>query len=184
MVAMMRMDKAFYDLKFDHEFQSKNGNEFQSFFNQIMMARYPGDFIATYPWGQDGDQKCDGYRLSTGTFYQVYAPYEMNKSTTTRKMREDFDGALEIWGDKIKTWVFVHNAIRGNPPHVVQQLVDFGKEHPQITFLAVGKDEIKSCLFELKDDSIRQILGSIPTYEDINNLSMKAIKIAVLNIQK
>ena len=131
---MMSMERAFYYLKFELEFQSKNGNEFQSFFNQIMTIRYPGDFIATCPWGQDGDQKCDGYKLSTGTLYQVYAPYEMKKSDTIRKMKKDFNGALENWGEKMKTWAFVHNAVRGNPPHVVQQLADFEENIPKSKF--------------------------------------------------
>lgn len=50
-----------------------------------MSARYPGDFVATRPWGQLGDQKCDGYILSSGTFYEVYAPEELEHKATTEK---------------------------------------------------------------------------------------------------
>ncbi|MCI5526584.1 MAG: hypothetical protein PUI40_10690 [Oscillospiraceae bacterium] len=179
---MDSMERAFYDMKFDLLFQSKTANEFQQFFSQIMSARYPGDFVATRPWGQLGDQKCDGYILSSGTFYQVYAPEELEHKATKEKMKTDFDGALEKWGNKIHTWVFVHNSKVGVPPHVLQQLVTFQNEHSDISFSHLGKTELKSLLFETSEQHIRDILGSVPTYSDINNLSMESIKKTLLGI--
>ena len=183
-IAMMSsMDRAFYDLKYDILFQSKTGNEFQSFFNCIMSARFPGDFVATRPWGQHGGEKCDGYILSTGKFYQVYAPDALDYKATINKMQADFTGALDKWGAKIKEWIFVHNARVGVPPHVLQQLTTFQKENPTITFSHMGKGELKSALFESGDNSIRDILGTIPTYTDINNLSMECIRQTLFGIK-
>ena len=181
---MDSMDLAFYNLKFDHEFDSKKANEFQLFFSNIMEARYPGDFIPTRPWGQEGDQKCDGYILSTSTFYQVYAPDELEATAAVKKMRVDFAGALEKWKDKIKVWVFVHNAKRGVPPHIIQQLRDFQEANKSIKFEQIGKQELKTILFEMSDDCIRRLLGAIPTYQDINNLSMDAIRQTLLGLSK
>ena len=76
---MTSMERALYALKFDLEFQSKKANEFQLFFNKIMNSRFRGDFIPTRTWGKEGDCKCDGYILSTGCFFQVYAPDELEK---------------------------------------------------------------------------------------------------------
>ncbi len=179
---MDSIERAFYDMKFDLLFQAKTANEFQQFFSQIMSARYPGDFVATRPWGQLGDQKCDGYILSSGTFYQVYAPEELEHKATTEKMKTDFDGALKKWGNKIHTWVFVHNSKVGVPPHVLQQLVTFQSEHSDISFSHLGKTELKSLLFETSEQHIRDILGSVPTYSNINNLSMESIKKTLLGI--
>ena len=173
---MTNMDHAFYDLKFDALFSSKKANEFQQFFSQIMSAHYPGDFFTTRTWGQTGDMKCDGYILSTGTFFQVYAPDELKAEATIKKMTEDLYGALEKWGDKIKEWVFVHNAKQGIPSFIVNQIAEFLKKNPLVVFLQMGKPELKSVLFELNDRNISDILGSIPTYADINGLSMEAIK--------
>ena len=181
---MNNMERAFYDVKFDLAFQSKTANEFQSFFSQIMSARYPGDFIATRPWGQSGDQKCDGYILSTGAFYQVYAPDELDAKSAVTKMQTDFAGALEKWEDKIKAWVFVHNAKVGVPPHVLQQLTTFQKDNSKITFSHMGKSELKSVFFETKENYIRDILGAVPTYSDVNNLSMESIKQTLLGISR
>lgn len=141
---MDNMERAFYDMKFDLEFQSKTANEFQSFFSQVMSARYPGDFIATRPWGQSGDQKCDGYILSTGTFYQVYAPDDLDAKSAVTKMQKDFAGALDKWKEKIRVWVFVHNAKVGVPPHVLQQLTTFKRDNPGIVFSHIGKIELKA----------------------------------------
>ena len=181
---MDNMERAFYDMKFDLEFQSKTANEFQSFFSAIMTARYPGDFVATRTWGQDGDQKCDGYMLSVGTFYQVYAPDELDAKSAVKKMNDDFAGALEKWKDKISTWVFVHNARVGVPPHILQQLTDFKKDNKSITFTHMGRQELKKTLFETNESSIRSLLGAVPTYQDINNLSMEAIKQTLLGFTR
>jgi len=178
------MERAFYDLKFNSEFQSKTANEFQLFFSTIMSARYPSDFVPTRTWGRDGDQKCDGYMLSTGTFYQVYAPDELDAKSAVRKMKEDFAGALQKWEDKIKVWVFVHNARNGVPPHVLQQLTAFKKNNKAIKFIHMGKHELKRILFETDESSIRSLLGAVPTYQDVNNLSMEAIKQTLLGIAK
>lgn len=179
---MDNMERAFYDMKFDLLFQSKTANEFQMFFNQIMSARYPGDFVATRPWGQLGDEKCDGYILSTGTFYQVYAPDELEYKATIKKMETDFVGALSKWGEKIRIWVFVHNSKTGVPPHVLQKLTAFQAEHPKISFSHIGKSELKTTLFETSEQRIRDILGAVPTYSDVNNLSMESIKKTLLGI--
>ena len=181
---MESLERAFYDLKFDIEFLTKTANEFQQFFNVIMSARYPGDFIATRTWGQAGDKKCDGYILSSGSFYQVYAPDELDAKSAVKKMKDDFSSALENWTDKIKTWVFVHNSKTGVPPHILQQLTDFKMENSDIEFTHMGKHELKSALFEVSDMFIREILGAVPTYQDVNNLSMESIKQTLLGIAK
>lgn len=178
------MERAFYDLKFDLEFQSKTANEFQKFFSSIMASRFPGDFIATRTWGQEGDQKCDGYKLSTGEFFQVYAPDELDAKSAVKKMKEDFAGAHEQWKDKIRKWVFVHNARSGVPPHILQQLTDFKKEFPQTEFGHMGKSELKSECFGISEQAIRNLLGAVPTYQDVNNLSIDAIKKTIIGISK
>ncbi len=181
---MDKMERAFYYVSFDLAFLSKTGNEFQSLFSSIMSARYPTDFISTRTWGQEGDHKCDGYILSTGSFYQVYAPDDLDAKTAVKKMQDDFAGALEKWHEKIENWVFVHNARVGVPPHILQQLTDFKKDNASIEFTHMGKQELKNILFETNDNCIRSILGSVPTYQDVNNLSMEAIKQTLLGLAK
>lgn len=181
---MDNMERAFYDMKFDLEFQAKTANEFQLFFSAIMSARYPSDFVATRTWGRDGDQKCDGYILSTGSFFQVYAPDELDAKAAVKKMNDDFAGALEKWKDKIKVWVFVHNARVGVPPHILQKLTDFKKGNKSIIFNHMGRQELKSILFETDEGSIRSLLGAVPTYQDVNSLSMEAIKQTILGFAK
>lgn len=179
---MDSLSKAFYEMKFDSVFSSKTGTEFQNFFAQIMSAKFPGDFVPTKTWGQEGDEKCDGYIFSTQTFYQVYAPEEMKKSKTIVKMKKDFEGALKHWKTQIKEWVFVHNSKQGTPTFVMKQLQAFKNENENIKFSIMGKAELKQIMFGINENSIKTILGPIPTYSDINELSMESIKRTLLGI--
>jgi hypothetical protein len=52
--------QAFYELKFRNAFLESRGEAFQDLFSSIMEKRYPGDFIRTRPWGNQGDRKNDG----------------------------------------------------------------------------------------------------------------------------
>ena len=182
---MEAIEKAYYKVKFENVFLTYIGNEFQAFFNNIMRANDPYFHIPTRTWGQSGDQKCDGYNLKTGAFFQIYAPDDMVATTAISKMKEDFDGAFEKWGKDIKTWVFVHNAKHDSlATHIIHQLIEFKKNHPDIVFCQMGKKEIGNILFQLNENEIKNILGSTPTNEDIKNLNMEAIQRVIDNIAR
>jgi hypothetical protein len=46
--------------------------------------------------------KCDGRRLSTGGIYQCYAPRGADSTKVHEKIKNDFDGALDVSKDQMK----------------------------------------------------------------------------------
>ncbi|HWQ93103.1 MAG TPA: hypothetical protein VN673_15620, partial [Clostridia bacterium] len=98
---MTTLQQSLFELSLRLVFHEKKGDEFQVFFSRLMGLRYPTEFIATRPWGNQGDRKCDGYLRLTRTLFQCFAPNELALADTLAKMKEDFAGALphhkEFW---------------------------------------------------------------------------------------
>src|SRR5690349_10241542 len=104
-------------LRFENECLRRRGTAFQGFFEQIMSKSDPS-FVTIKPWGREGDRKCDGISESSGAYYQVYAPDELNAAQTINKIDEDFEGAKRQWS-RLQKWVFVWSAVpEGLPPAV------------------------------------------------------------------
>ena len=69
------------------------------------------------PMGIKADLKCDGRRISTGTIFQCYAPYQTDAAQLNKKIDEDFRGAYKNWSNMVE-WVLVHNdTVEGYRPH-------------------------------------------------------------------
>jgi len=181
---MDSFEEAFYEMSMKMAFYEKKANEFQAFFSEIMTLKYPYKFIKTKPWGQLGDEKCDGYNLETGEFFQVYAPDEMTAKDAESKINDDFLGAYEKWGDKIKKWYFVSNAKNGVGPHIVQTLTALSMDYPEIEFCHMGQKELNNMLFQLDESDIRSILGPAPTFSSINDISTCNISKVISGIKK
>ena len=54
---MEPLERAFYEERFENTFIKARGNEFQTFFNELMMRAYKSDYIPSRPWGKCGDRK-------------------------------------------------------------------------------------------------------------------------------
>ena len=70
---MKPLDTNYLSLQFKDRIYSKNGTEFQSFFENIMEKAF-SDFQKIRPYGNQGDGGNDGYRKNAGIYYQVYSP--------------------------------------------------------------------------------------------------------------
>ena len=58
------------------------------------------------------------------------------------KIEEDLAGAVEHWGDRLKTWVFVYNARRGLPPDIPAMLQEEKEKHPAVAIDAWSSDAL------------------------------------------
>jgi hypothetical protein len=77
------------------------------------------------------------------TVFQVYGPEEMRSlQKLLTKIREDFNGALRHWNDRMHRWIFVHNSRRGLPAQAIQLLEDLGKENAGPDVKAWGYAEL------------------------------------------
>lgn len=174
---MTPLQQSFFELSLRLAFHEKRGDEFQVFFSRLMGLRYPTDFVATRPWGNVGDRKCDGYQRSTRTVFACFAPNDVALADTLGKIKEDFEGALPHQKQFWNKWVFVHNAAEGRlPTDVVQALEQFQKDHPAITAEAWGFHALRKIALELSEIDLRSLLPTIPTSKDFADLGLRDIK--------
>ncbi len=154
--------RTFYELRFRAQFLELKATAFQDLFVAIMSKAHPEDFIPCRPWGNIGDRKNDGYLRSERTLFQVYAPNEMRGAETVNKVEKDFAGALPYWQRYFDTWVFVHNACHGLPPNVIAKLLELEENHPPITVIQWGFDELVLHFRLLSAEALCLLYGSPP----------------------
>lgn len=174
--------REYYEMKFKVFFMERKGNAFQEFFSDIMEKCHPGEFQRVRPWGPHGDRKNDGCIITTGQFFQVYAPNEMKANAAIRKIEEDFRGAIEYWAQSLREWIFVHNSINGLSPHIVQKLDDLSLEFPKIKISTFGFEDLRQKVFSLSEPDIVSLFGISPTLKDMRSLGFDDLKPVLLRI--
>ncbi len=132
------LDNNYLLLQFKNRIYSKNGTEFQSFFENIMGKAYP-DFQKIKPYGREGDSGNDGYRKKSGIYYQVYAPEDPRKSQAkaAKKFKEDFEKLKKNWDkiSEIKEYFFVFNdKYSGSIQKIEKILSELEKDNRWIKF--------------------------------------------------
>ena len=174
---MSPFEQSLFELSLRLAFHEKRGDEFQVFFSQLMGFRYPTDFIATRPWGQLGDRKCDGYLKSTRTLFQCFAPNELELSVTLKKMEEDFVGAMPHRTEFFDSWVFVHNAPDERlATDIARKLVELEGKAPGLKTQAWGFSALRKMALQLDASDLRSLLPRMPTPTTFAELTLKDVK--------
>jgi len=156
---------------------------FQDWFADIMTKAYPGDYQRIRP--SKGDQGCDGYRISTKTVYQVYAPRDINKSELEGKIKRDFTTALNELKENMKIWTFVHNDPDGlASTTAVGALGQISTDQPNIEIKTMCFGEIWAIIKKLDENHIAELLGPAPDLASVNNIQMKEIIDVLSYIEK
>jgi hypothetical protein len=179
---MDEVSRAIYESRFENQFLRLKGNAFQDLFADIMEKRYPGDFQRIRAGGREGDHKADGYLKSARMVYQVYAPDQMLASTTTKKIKNDFEGACKFWLDRMAGWTFVHNCRSGLLPAIVDLLDEIEAANQHLTFERWGFEELRSVVFELEEYDLASLFGQAPNSRDIVSVSAEDLKPVILGI--
>lgn len=163
-----------YRTKCENQFLKFKRTEFQSWFANIMEKAYPGDYQRIRQ--SQGDRGCDGYRISTQTIFQVYAPREIRPGELNRKIMGDFEQAKNEFVGKMKEWIFVHNDPDGlTPGTAVDTLGHLSTANPGIKISTQSFNEIWDIIEGLGRNDILDLLGSAPTMADLNSLQIKSI---------
>ena len=179
---MSLLSDAYYEQKFENEFLRAKGDAFQTFFERLMGLAYKGDFMACRPWGNQGDRKNDGFLKSERRLFQVYAPNEMDAAKAMAKITEDFEGARKYWTTHFDTWVFVHNATDGLPPHVQRVLLDFQAANNGIRLESWCLEELRLVFRKLTDDDKSSWFGLALTEETKINLGFADVQVVLERI--
>jgi hypothetical protein len=180
---MEQITRMYWERTFERDFVVSRYSAFQTLFTKIMELRHPHDFTQVRPWGNIGDQKCDGWLASEKRLFQVYAPDELTKTETEKKMNDDFRGASTHWSGKFDHWNFVHNSRDGVPPFVLQKTQAFGKANPNIDFTPWGYAELRAKLFELMPVDIQLILGPAPSTIAMQSVRFSDVEKVIHHIQ-
>lgn len=178
----MDLQQAFYESKFENAFLKAKGDAFQTFFEELMLRAYKGDFMACRPWGRQGDRKNDGFLRSEKRLFQVYAPNEMDAKKAIAKIREDFEGAKVHWKKHFDKWTFVHNANEGLPPHVQNLLLEYQETNSGIAIQTWSLEELRDVFRTLSDEDKQSWLGLVPTGETKAKLGFKDVQVVLENI--
>ena len=166
---------SFYRLRFELAFLRKKGEEFQAWFQELAARAYGPDFERVRPYGRQGDHKCDGRRISTGTIFQVYAPDNLRASTLEAKIEDDFGGALQHWPD-MRIWTLVTNDDRGLPPSTSHLLDDLRGDNPRVAIEHWSMPDLQRLTREFSLDDWREIFGEAPASADWDQLAVPDIK--------
>lgn len=177
---MKPLDKNYLMLQFRIKIYSKNGAEFQSFFESIMEKAFP-DFQKIKPYGNAGDAGNDGYRKDSGIYYQVYAPNtpSIKEARAAKKLREDFEKLKNSWDEisKIKEYYFVFNdKYSGSTQKLEEAISELKNNNSNIKFDIFLAKDLEKIFFTLDKSDILSLGFDIDL--------MKAISIAYEYLQK
>ena len=140
-------------LQFKVNIYSKNGTEFQSFFENIMEKVY-ADFQKIKPHGKYGDSGNDGYRKNFGIYYQIYAPEvpQINQAKAAKKLKEDFEKLKKNWDkiSEIKEYYFVfNNKYSGSIQKLEEAISELEKDNSGIKFYIFTAKKLEELFFSL-----------------------------------
>ena len=153
------LQRRIYGLRFRIAFLQKRGVEFQDWFARLLRFALRHEFAPVRSYGPKGDLKCDGYRVTTRTVFQCYAPDKMRDSALIRKITSDFDGARNHWGRRMRRWVLVHNDHRGLPARAVQHIDSLRGSYPNIRIETWGEPELARMKERLNLEALESLFG-------------------------
>ena len=170
---MNPLDKHYLSLQFKIKIYSKNGTEFQSFFENIMEKVF-SDFKKIRPYGRDGDGGNDGYRKNSGIYYQVYAPEvpSINLAKAARKLKEDFEKLKNNWDkiSKIKEYYFVFNdKYDGSVQKLEEAMSELEKDNSGIKFHIFTARKLEELFFSLDRADILSLGFNIDLTKAVSN---------------
>ena len=159
---MDELERLWYVNIFRIHFLEKRGTEFQDWFVKLAGYAWGEDFEEVRPYGNVGDWKCDGWRISTGSVFQCYAPRDMTAIAAVSKVQSDFTGAVNHW-PRMKTWHFVHNDGDGLPPQVVDLFQQLRASHPLLRVSPWSEPELLGLLPLMSRTHAAALFGVAPT---------------------
>lgn len=170
---MKPLDKNYLFLQFRNKIYSKNGMEFQSFFENIMGKAF-SDFKKIRPYGNMGDGGNDGYRKKSGVYYQVYAPEtpKIKEKDASNKLNTDFKRLKSEWDQisKINEYNFVFNDKYGGSVQLLEQTIsDLREKNKNITFKLFLAEDLEEIFFQLKESDILNLGFNIDARQAIIN---------------
>ena len=166
---MKPLDTNYLLLQFRDKIYSKNGTEFQSFFENIM-EKAISDFKKVPSGGGDGGN--DGWIKRLGRYYQVYAPNTpaTKDSAAAKKLKENFQDLKDNWDEvsEIKEYYFVFNDkyFGSKKPEVT--ITELEGSNPDIQFNTFLAKDLEKVFFELSETDILNLGFNIDSRQAVS----------------
>lgn len=174
---MDQIKRAWYGMCSDIALSKKKEQEYEDFFSSIMESIHSDKFQLVKAAGRDGDGKSDGYLVPEKSVFQSYAPSSgFRKNQLLTKIEGDFLGAVAIWGDRMKKWVFVHNEREGLPVYALDLIAELQCKHPEVEMTSWGPGILKEKLMLLSNEKLIDLFGIAPSQQDMTSLTHEPIK--------
>lgn len=146
------------------------GNAFEDFFSEVMQLAYR-NFRPVKAHGRHGDKGNDGWQKGSGTYYQVFAPEDLKKSTPRAidKLKGDFDKLVEYWESisPIKAYYFVVNdKYRGLPPEIEKAMSELQDDYPNVKIDLFTASDLEDVVWSLRSHEIESVLGVSASDDD------------------
>lgn len=178
---MEHLDTYFLSLQFKIQIYSKNGTEFQSFFETIMEKAF-SDFQKIRPYGKKGDGGNDGYRKESGIYYQSYAPNtpKVNEADAAEKLEKDFQKLKKEWSgiSEIREYNFVFNDKYGGSTQELEATIsELATNNPNIKFKLLLAKNLENIFFQLSQTDILSLGFNIDQRKAILNVNIYLEKV-------
>jgi len=152
------IDKNYLHLQFWNRIFTKNGTDFQAFFEDIMRNAFK-DFQKVRPYGNKGDGGNDGYIPTKGVYYQVYSPLnpKEKEADAARKLIKNFETLKNKWNtiNEVKEYNFVYNDKGyGVTSEIFGGLAELGKSNKTIKFGVFLPQNLEDIFFTLSKDQL------------------------------
>ncbi len=170
MILINNEERYMANIIFKNRILAYKGQQFEEFFISLMSI-YNSNFMPVKAHGRFGDRKNDGFDKTTGTFYQVFAPEDLNRKGTIRdgvkKLKEDFEGLYEKWNEicPIKKYYFVTNdRYDGVPADIHEMAIELSKKscYSHIDINILGAIDLEIIFNSLDRFKKQDIVGFIP----------------------
>lgn len=161
---MNNISRAYYQLHLKNTLLEAFGSEFEIFFHRLMKSIHHDAFVNVIPYGNQGDQKCDGYLRSEKKLFQVYGPARPTQSKLLKKIKDDFEGAVKSWEGYFDTWVFVykHHFDDGLPPKVLELILQLEDAYSK-KIVIWSKNDVHRLFDQVDSKSLSDWYGPMPS---------------------
>ena len=169
-------DVHYHDLVFSLRCHERTGAAFQQFFEEIMV-RHECTFTPVKTHGNQGDWKNDGWISGSGTVFQCYSPESTEAAKIIAKINEDFAGALNKWGGKMRAWTFVYSEQGKLPPMAVSLIEELKAAHPELTIDSWNRERLWSIVRSLTSEARNSLLGPVPRPGDVISTTAEEVRV-------
>ena len=172
-------DRVLFAVMLENALLEKKAQAFEDFFVRAGTTMWGQDFEPWRPQGRLGDMKCDGYRISEKAVFQCHAPENFDASKVADKIRADFSGARDKFGDKMRKWVFVHNHKDGLPAKADMLVLELREGHPNITIEIWSPTNLIQQLIKLSDHDLGILFPTLASGQKFSESTWKLLEEAV-----